>query len=280
MPDFIPIYQVDAFADAPFTGNPAAVCPFPNAASWPSDSVLQAIAAENNLSETAFFKPCSEGYDLRWFTPKTEVELCGHATLATAHILYSELDETKESIRFKTRSGLLTVTRTAGGMTMDFPATPLPRCDDPAIIDQLARALGQRPEAWYAGIDGMAVFKNADQIASMTPDMTAIASLPIRGLIVTAPGSSDSGYDFVSRFFAPGVGVAEDPVTGSAHCRSAPYWADRLGKTQLTARQMSPRGGTITCTVKSDRVLLTGRAMTFMRGMIALPADLLETATP
>jgi len=264
----LPIYQVDAFADAPFEGNPAAVCPL---AEWLPDKVLQAIALENNLSETAFFLPRGDAFDLRWFTPKIEVELCGHATLATAHVLFAELGYEEGAIRFDTRSGRLTVRRTqSGDLEMDFPATPVPEVKDAETLAQVAAALGAQPLSWHAGVDGMAVFADAATIAEMAPDMGRIAALPVRGLIVTAPGAPDSGFDFVSRFFAPGVGVAEDPVTGSAHCRLAPYWAARLGKSELRARQMSERGGTVLCRIQGDRVLLGGRAVTFMRGAIDL----------
>jgi len=252
-------YQVDAFATRAFEGNPAAVCPLEN---WLDDGLLQAIAEENNLSETAFFVPSEQGYDLRWFTPLKEVDLCGHATLAAAHVLFDILGYAGQAIRFETRSGALIVTRTGTQLEMDFPACPPAPC---ALSETLAQGLGMRPLEVLAGDDYLAVFENEATIRAITPDQALLARLDLRGVIVTAPGTD---VDFVSRFFAPKFGIPEDPVTGSAHCTLAPFWSDRLGKRILTARQVSRRGGHITCEMKADRVALSGSAVTFMEAEI------------
>ena len=255
-------YQVDAFATRAFEGNPAAVCPLER---WLDDGLLQAIAAENNLSETAFFVPSDDGFHLRWFTPTSEVDLCGHATLAAAHVLFAHLGHPGQAITFATRSGPLTVKRTDNRLEMDFPARPPTRCAAPG---SLVKALGQRPlEAWCAD-DYLAVFDDEATVRALTPDFSLLATLDLRGVIVTAPGHS---ADFVSRFFAPRLGIPEDPVTGSAHCTLGPYWTDRLGKRVLCARQVSRRGGDLVCEAKADRVLLSGSAVTFMEGEITLP---------
>lgn len=253
-------YQVDAFAARAFEGNPAAVCPLED---WLDDTLLQAIAEENNLSETAFFVPSPSGFALRWFTPVKEIDLCGHATLASAHIIFEQLGYEQPVIRFATRSGELRVRRKGALLEMDFPANPPTRCEPP---DLLAEGLGQRPLEVWAADDYLAVFDSEATVHGIRPDFALLARLDLRGVIITAPGSSD---DFVSRFFAPNLGVPEDPVTGSAHCELAPYWAGRLGKTILTARQLSRRGGNITCEVTADRVLLSGSAVTFMEAEIA-----------
>jgi PhzF family phenazine biosynthesis protein len=253
-------YQVDAFARRAFEGNPAAVCPLQ---AWLDDALLQAIAEENNLSETAFFVPTEQGYALRWFTPVSEVDLCGHATLAAAHVLFDALGHPGPRIRFATRSGELVVERQGGRLAMDFPARPPARCTAP---DLLARALGERPIEVLAADDYLAIFDSEEAVRAITPDLALLGRLDRRGVIVTAPGAA---VDFVSRFFAPKLGVTEDPVTGSAHCELAPYWAGRLGKTTLTARQVSRRGGSLSCEVKGDRVLLAGHAVTVMEAEIA-----------
>jgi predicted PhzF superfamily epimerase YddE/YHI9 len=253
-------YQVDAFAARVFEGNPAAVCPLEG---WLDDHLLQAIAAENNLSETAFFVPAEEGFELRWFTPLKEVELCGHATLAAAHVLFAHLGYAGKRISFETRSGALFVERKGPQLEMDFPACPPAPCALPAL---LAEGLGQRPTQVLAADDYMAVFESEAVIRAIAPDHALLGRLDLRGVIVTAPGVE---VDFVSRFFAPRFGIPEDPVTGSAHCQLAPYWARKLGKNSLTARQLSRRGGEMTCEVKADRVLLSGSAVTFMEAEIA-----------
>ena len=251
------IFQVDAFASRPFEGNPAAVCPLEH---WLNDDLLQAIAAENNLSETAFFVPSGKGFALRWFTPAREVALCGHATLATAHVIFEHLGHTEPLLIFDTLSGKLTVRKNEQELEMDFPALPPRRCDCP---DLLAEGLGNIPlEVWCAD-DYMAVFENEETVRTLRPRYDLLAQLDLRGVIVTAPGDV---VDFVSRFFAPKYGVAEDPVTGSAHCQLAPYWFARLGRATLSARQISKRGGSVRCEVKSGRVLLSGQAVTIMKG--------------
>ncbi len=255
----IPIYQVDAFASAVFKGNPAAVCPLE---AWLPDETLQAIAMENNLSETAFVVPRGADYHLRWFTPVREVDLCGHATLGSAYIIAQHLKPGADAVRFHSRSGVLSVARKGEVFTLDFPALErkeLP--DDPDVVS----ALGAAPVELWKGMDIMAVFADEDAVRFMKPNMTKVAALKTRGVIVTAPGRE---VDFVSRFFAPQSGIPEDPVTGSAHCMLAPYWAKRLGKTVLSARQLSARGGELGLEIKGERVLISGRVAPFMEGTI------------
>ena len=265
MKQSIPLYQVDAFSAVPFSGNPAAVCPLD---AWLPDEVLQAIAAENNLSETAFIVPQSEPgqYDLRWFTPAVEVDLCGHATLATAHVLFQELDLGTPSVTFHSRSGPLVVTRQDGTYTMDFPAVPVQKAEDIPI----GRLLGVKGHTVGKAMDYLIRVESEAVLHAITPAMDAISKLNARGLIVTAPAST-SGLDFVSRFFAPQSGVPEDPVTGSAHCTLAPYWAQELGKTEMAARQIGPRGGELRIRLEGERVYLTGEAVTVMSGQMYLP---------
>ncbi len=263
------LYQVDAFASRPFEGNPAAVCPLPADIPWPEDATLLAIAAENNLAETAFFQPEGEGYRLRWFTPAVEVDLCGHATLATAWTLFNQLGYAKDAIHFETRSGRLTVRQDGGNLTMDFPAN---LSDPMARTPQgLADALGVNPNATFETKRGhgfyMAVLDCAEAVQRLTPDFSKFAALGSGAVIATAPGGS-MGYDFVSRMFAPAVGINEDPVTGAAHCVLAPYWSGRLGKRSLKARQISARGGDVGCIVDGDRVILSGAAALYMQGQI------------
>lgn len=252
-------YQVDAFASRPFEGNPAAVCPLE---SWLDDSLLQNIATENNLSETAFFVPAGQGYALRWFTPAAEVDLCGHATLASAHILFERLGHAGSVVRFETRSGVLTVEKAGDVLRMDFPALPPAPVAAPT---DLLEGLGADPVDVLAADDYLAVFDSEAAIRAIRPNHAALERLDLRGVIVTAPGD---GFDFVSRFFAPALGVPEDPVTGSAHCELAPYWAGRLGKKRLSARQVSKRGGNLHCEVRGNRVILSGGAVIFMEAEI------------
>lgn len=254
----LPIYQIDAFADAPFRGNPAAVCPLEN---WLPDSLLQSIAEENNLSETAFYLGHGAHYSLRWFTPAKEVDLCGHATLAAAHVVFGRNPDLAQ-ITFESRSGPLHVAREEGLLTLDFPAQARKRCDIP---DSLAKALGRRPLECFRSMDYLAVFSTESDIAGLTPDFRLLKTLDLRGVIVTAPGSAS---DFVSRFFAPNYGIDEDPVTGSAHCALAPYWAQRLGKSTLSARQLSNRTGTLRCRVEGERVFISGQTVPYMEGTI------------
>jgi len=255
------LYQVDAFARRVFEGNPAAVCPL---GAWPEDALLQAIAEENNLSETAFFVPVEEGFQLRWFTPVSEVDLCGHATLASAHVLFEILGYADPAIRFETRSGRLVVERQGGMLTMDFPARPPKPCAPP---EALVEGFGHTPREVLAADDYVAVFDDEEIIRSLAPDMAKLCELDLRGVCVTAPGAE---VDFVSRFFAPRYGIPEDPVTGSAHCELAPYWASRLGRTTLKAYQASKRGGEVLCELRGDRVILAGNAVTFMAAEIDL----------
>jgi len=255
----IPLYQVDAFTGRVFAGNPAAVCPLDE---WPDDGLLQSIAAENNLSETAFFAPCEGGYRLRWFTPVAEVDLCGHATLATAFVLFRGAEASSGSISFTTRSGVLTAGRDGDLLVMDFPSRPTVHCDVP---DALVRGLRATPLEFLVSEDYMAVFRSEADIRRLKPGMDELIRLDARGLIVTAPGDE---VDFVSRFFAPKYGIDEDPVTGSAHCSLIPYWSERLKKKRLEARQVSSRGGELVCTDRGERVTIAGRAVLFMEGMI------------
>ncbi|MBD1584786.1 PhzF family phenazine biosynthesis protein [Pseudoalteromonas sp. S16_S37] len=256
----LPIYQVDAFANKLFEGNPAAVIPLE---SWLEDEVLQSIAQENNLSETAFIVKADIGYELRWFTPKDEVDLCGHATLATAHVLYEHLDYEDESISFHTRSGILQVSRTAQGYSMDFPASVLEEIPAPlALVGGLKNV---EPVQVLAAFDYVVVLDNEAQVRALEPDLNAWRKLDRRGVVVTAKGDK---VDFVSRCFFPKLNVDEDPVTGSAHCELAPYWSKRLDKVQLCAAQISQRSGTILCEVKNERVVLIGSAVDYMQGEI------------
>jgi PhzF family phenazine biosynthesis protein len=260
----IPLYQVDAFATGqPFTGNPAAVCPLER---WLPDAVMQAVAAENNLSETAFFVPEGDDYQLRWFTPTTEVDLCGHATLAAASVVFGWLTPWRRSITFQTeKAGQLTATRDGELLALDFPSRPPEPC---ASSEALAAALGKQPVALFAARDYLALFDSADDVVALAPNFGAVAALDKFAVIVTAPGTGD--VDFVSRFFAPARGVDEDPVTGSAHCTLIPYWAERLGKTRLEARQLSRRGGALSCALRGDRVTIAGRAALYMIGTISI----------
>ena len=258
------LYQVDAFAERVFEGNPAAVVPFDT---WPDDQLLQAIAQENNLSETAFFVAGDDGYDLRWFTPRVEVELCGHATLASAHVVFEHLGHDRDEIRFHTKSGLLTVTKAEKGIEMDFPAVA---SETIAAPEDLLEGLGAQPLEVRAAPDYLAVFESEKEVAALAPDFAALSRLDRRGVIATAPGSD---FDFVSRCFYPKLGVDEDPVTGSAHCKTAPYWADQLGRNELVARQLSARGGTVRCRLVEDRVILAGSAVDYLQGEIRIPDD-------
>lgn len=255
----IPIYQVDAFASRLFAGNPAAVCPLEE---WPEDSVMQAIAAENNLAETAFFLRHGDPHALRWFTPALEVDLCGHATLASAYVVFEYLDRSAHAVRFSTRSGELVVRRQAELLALDFPARPPAQCEP---YPALAAALGKPPRELWESRDYMAVYDTEEQVRALEPDMKALAAVGHFAVIATAPGRSS---DFVSRFFAPASGVDEDPVTGSAHCTLTPFWARRLGKSELHALQVSARGGELFCRDHGDRVEIAGGAVPYLEGFI------------
>ena len=258
----LPLYQIDAFASTVFGGNPAAVCPLP---AWLPDATLQNIAAENNLAETAFLVARGDDYDLRWFTPTIEIDLCGHATLAAAFALNTELGICTNPIRFHSRSGVLTVSHEATGLfTLDFPARPGAPCVAPEL---LTRGLGARPVEVSKARDYLAVFASEAEVRALKPDFAALKTLDCLGIIATAPGGD---CDFVSRFFAPGAGVDEDPVTGSSHCTLIPYWAQRLGKTKLFARQISRRGGELFCELAGDRVRIGGKAVLYLRGEIEI----------
>ncbi|HQG30523.1 MAG TPA: PhzF family phenazine biosynthesis protein [Deltaproteobacteria bacterium] len=254
-----PIYQVDAFTSTVFSGNPAAVCPL---GEWLPDEVMQAIARENNLSETAFFVPEGDSYKIRWFTPEAEVDLCGHATLASAYVILKLLETSRTQVQFFSRSGLLTVSLEADLLAMNFPSQ-LPRpCEIPPM---LVSGLGMEPSEILCSEDYFAVYESEDDIKRLEPDMNALCSIGMRGVIVTAPGRD---ADFVSRFFAPRLGIPEDPVTGSAHCALIPYWSRRLDKKELHARQISRRGGELFCRDLGDRVEISGCAALYMSGTI------------
>ena len=262
------LFQVDAFAERLFQGNPAAVCPLD---AWLPDVLLQSIAAENNLAETAYFVPNDHGYELRWFTPTAEVKLCGHATLASAYVLFECLGHSGNNIRFTTRhSGELGVQRDADMLWLDFPAQSAEPLDAP--VPELAAGLNIQPEQVFAGPNYLAVYEQESDIAKLTPDMRALAKLPDRCVIATAPADGPE-LDFVSRFFAPNYGVDEDPVTGSAHCMLAPYWGQRLYKTTLNARQISKRGGNLRCELAGERVRIGGRAVLYLEGEIRLSLE-------
>ncbi len=257
----IPLYQVDAFAGRVFTGNPAAVCPLEK---WLPDEQMQSIAAENNLAATAFFVTNGDGFHLRWFTPKVEVDLCGHATLASAFVILSDFTPSAQSVRFQTRSGVLTVTRDDDLLSLDFPARPPEKCD---VYHGLVAALGGDPQTVMAARDYLVVYATEDEVRGLTPDMAALAKADRFAVIATAPGRQ---ADFVSRFFAPAQGVQEDPATGSAHCTLTPYWSQRLNKEHLHAYQVSARGGEFWCEDLAERVRISGKAVLFLKGTICL----------
>jgi PhzF family phenazine biosynthesis protein len=258
----LPLYQVDAFTDKLFGGNPAAICPLDE---WLPDATMQSIATENNLSETAFFVREGEGYALRWFTPEAEVDLCGHATLASAYLIFTVLEPGRSQVAFHTlKAGMLKVRRNGDLLAMELPSRPPTWMQAPSA---LITAIGAIPRETYLARDYMLVYSTAAEVAAIAPDMAALSALK-RWVIVTGPGEDD--VDFVSRFFAPSQNIPEDPVTGSAHCTLTPYWAARLGKTRLEARQISKRGGALTCTLSGDRVILEGRAVLYLEGTITV----------
>ena len=258
------IFQVDAFTKNIFGGNPAAVCPLD---AWLSDETMQQIAAENNLAETAFFVKNGDGYDLRWFTPTVEMDLCGHATLASAYVLCELLGEKSDMLKFQTQSGELTVEKNDDLLVLDFPSRPAVACRAP---DGLIEAIGKTPREVLKSRDYMMVYESEDDVRAVSPDFAAMLKIsalkiPAHGVIVTAPGKD---CDFVSRFFAPEVGVFEDPVTGSSHCTLIPYWAEKLEKNNLFARQVSARGGELFCELIGDRVKIGGNAVLYLKGEI------------
>jgi predicted PhzF superfamily epimerase YddE/YHI9 len=257
----IPYYHVDAFTGLPFAGNPAGVCLLET---WLPDETMLNIAAENNLSETAFLVEAQDHYDLRWFTPVTEVDLCGHATLASAHVVFHHLGHADPIVRFESKSGTLPVAREGEVLVLDFPARPGERCNTPPALRE---GLGSEPVEVYRARDYMAVFAAQADVEALEPDMDLLRQVVCLGVIATAPGDE---VDFVSRFFAPSVGIPEDPVTGSAHCTLIPYWSERLGKQVLHARQVSARGGELTCQDAGERVRIGGQAATYLVGEILL----------
>lgn len=255
----LPIYQIDAFAEKTFEGNPAAVVPLDE---WLPDEVMQSIAEENNLAETVFFVPKGSGFHIRWFTPKDEVKLCGHATLASAYVLFNCLGYEGSEICFDSLSGPLTVIKNGDLFTLDFPNQKPAICEAP---EALIQGLGKHHLQCLVNEDYVAVFASEAEVAAIKPDFRALEELDRRGVIVTAPGEKS---DFVARFFAPKLGVLEDPVTGSAYTQIAPLWAEQLGKTSLSAIQISPRTGKLQCEVKGDRVLISGKAVQYLEGSI------------
>lgn len=262
------MYQVDAFTSEPFRGNPAAVCPLE---AWLPDPVMQNIALENNLSETAFFVRDGRAYSLRWFTPTVEVDLCGHATLASAYVLFNIIEEPNSPIEFHTRSGPLFVARHGDLLELNFPAKPPRPCDPPpGLIDALGAAPADVLHAPGGAGHGnyLVVYESERAVRGLTPDLGALRRVKENGIIATAPGDS---VDFVSRYFAPAYGVDEDPVTGSAHCTLTPYWAARLTKNDLRAKQVSKRGGDLRCRLAADRVHIAGTAVLYLTGEIDVP---------
>ncbi|SRR5258706_3494828 len=258
----IKLYQIDAFTDRVFSGNPAAVCPLEG---WLEDAALQNIAAENNLAETAFYVRTKDDYRIRWFTPAAEVDLCGHATLAAAYVIFNFAGFPSDSVSFQSRSGVLTVVRNREWYSLNFPADKIQKID---VTPELIACIGKNPIDAYRGrSDAMLVFSSRQEIEQAVPDFSKITLLKARGLIITAPGTDT---DFVSRFFAPQFGINEDPVTGSAHTTLTPYWSRQLGKLELTARQISKRGGFLKCKLLDDRVEMSGQGAYYMEGEISI----------
>ena len=256
------IYQIDAFTAQLFGGNPAAVCPLTE---WLPTDIMQKIALENNLSETAFIIPEGDRYHIRWFTPAIEVDLCGHATLATAHALYAEMGYAKDAVVFNSKSGLLTVSKKGDLYTMNFPTDELGTV---AIPQEITDGLGVMPKEVFRGKDDyLAIFDSQTTIENFSPDFNKLGQLKARGIITTAKGDT---VDFISRCFFPAAGIDEDPVTGSAHTTMTPYWTKKLGKTQMDARQLSARGGLLHCEYLGDRVNISGKAVTYLRGVITI----------
>lgn len=255
----IPIYQIDAFANKQFEGNPAAVCCLEE---WIEDDLMQKIAKENNLSETAFFVKKEDFYELRWFTPEKEIDLCGHATLATAYVIFTYLDKNIKKISFKTKSGVLEVFKEDDMFSMIFPSRKGDKCEVP---NELIKGLGREPKEVYKSRDYMAVFETEEEIKNLNLNMEELKKLDSFGVIVTAKGKK---VDFVSRYFAPKAGVNEDPVTGSAHCTLVPYWTEVLNKDEFVAYQLSDRGGMLFCKYLEDKIKISGRAVSYLEGYI------------
>ena len=260
----IKIYQIDAFANQTFKGNPAAVCPLD---SWLPDELMQSIAAENNLSETAFFVREGEEFFIRWFTPSAEVALCGHATLASAFVLFNILDFKGDRIDFNSKSGILPVSKSGERLVLDFPSQPPEACDVP---EEIIEAFGVAPRECLKAEDYVVILQNAEQVQSASPDFEILRSLDSRGVIISAASEE---YDFVARFFAPNLGILEDPVTGSAYTQLVPYWAKKTDKTVFHARQVSSRGGELFCELVGDRVKIAGSAVKYLEGSIECPTE-------
>mgnify|MGYP001207321384 CR=1 FL=1 len=257
----IDLYQIDAFTSKVFEGNPAAIIPLDE---WLPLNIMQAIANENNLSETAFFIPSDNSFEIRWFTPEREVDLCGHATLAAAYVIFNILNYDLDEIKFNSLSGLLTVKKNEDFLTLNFPSQVPVECDSPKdLID----GLGKTPAFCYRNQDYLAVYDNFHDIFNISPDFKKLMNLDLRGVIITAPGLN---CDFISRFFVPKYGINEDPVTGSAHTQLTPYWCDRLGKEKLHAKQVSSRGGVLLCEQIDNRVLISGTAIKYLEGKIEI----------
>lgn len=255
------LFQIDAFTGKVFSGNPAAVCPLD---AWVEDDMMQAIAAENNLSETAFFVRQGDQYHIRWFTPVDEVDLCGHATLASAYVIFSYFEKSGKTIHFTSKSGSLFVGKKDDMIILDFPSKPPKNCPAP---DALLQGLRMKPHQVLSEEDYFAVYESEEEILALDPNMELLKSLDLRGIVVTAPGDD---VDFVSRFFAPRLGIDEDPVTGSAHCLLVPYWSERLKRKKLYAKQLSKRGGELFCEDKGSRVLISGKAAEYLKGEIRI----------
>jgi PhzF family phenazine biosynthesis protein len=260
----LPIYQIDAFTNEQFKGNPAAVCPLEE---WIDENLMQKIAAENNLAETAFFVKKEEGYELRWFTPTEEIDLCGHATLASAFVIFNYLDLELEKIRFRTKSGELEVTKEGNLISLLFPSRPGHLSDAP---EELVKGLGREPKEVYKARDYLAVFETEEDILNLDINLEELKKLDALGVIVTAKGKE---ADFVSRFFAPGAGIDEDPVTGSAHCTLIPYWKGQLNKSELTALQLSERRGKLFCTDLGNKVKMAGEAVAYLEGYLNVKGE-------
>ncbi len=254
------IYQVDAFAKEVFKGNPAAVCPLDE---WINESLMQKIALENNLAETAFFVKKDDVYEIRWFTPLSEIDLCGHATVASAFVIFEILKTEENLVKFHShKSGELSVEKTGDVLTLDFPSRPVSETETP---EGLIEAIGKQPKEVLKARDYFLVYETEQEIADIAPNFSELLKIPTHAVIVTAKGES---CDFVSRFFAPEVGIFEDPVTGSAHCNLIPYWAEKLGKSEMFARQISQRGGELFCKLEGDRVKIGGNAVLYLKGEI------------
>lgn len=266
----VPIFQVDAFTHKLFSGNPAAVCPIPF---WFPDTVLQNIADENNLSETAFIVSSGQNHEIRWFTPEAEVDLCGHATLAAAHVMFQELGFGESQLRLQSRSGELIVEKDGNYLSMDFPAERPEICEVPEALEI---GLALEPDQVYKGYDYIVEYATETELRAVEPNLDAFRHLDGRGVVITAPANEYAEYDFVSRAFFPKLQVPEDPVTGSAHCEIAPLWAEKLGKTKLIGYQASARGGFVHCEVKGERVSLKGQVVNYLKGEISIPEELIK----